>query len=446
MSKLLLRVSCGVRSATSAPFRCNSAAAVKQHLRTVNKSETLFINEQSGNLAEQGHDIFRFGFGQSPFLPPQVVMDALAAHTHHKEYTAVSGAAPLRSAIANFHDWDANGVLVAPGSKLLLYATMAAFQPGLNVLLVTPSWVSYAPQAALAGHKVTRVSTTFEDRWRITPASLDEAIRATGKDKHAPALMVLNYPGNPDGLTYTRDELAALAPVMRENNIIVLSDEIYGLLQFDGGHASLAESYPEGTIVTTGLSKWCGAGGWRLGVALFPPELEALQRGVEGVASETYSSAPAPVQYAAISAYGSDTRSEINQYLDLQRRILSAIGNHVATKLNAAGIHVHAPTGGFYVSPDFSALASTLAKEEITTSPQLCARILQDTGVALLPGDAFGWPQEHLVARLAFVDFDGATAVERAGAQAVDSSFVRRHCPRVVEGIQRLCDWTEPYV
>ena len=142
---------------------------------------------------------------------------------------------------------------------MLIYAIMAAFKKA-NIFLVTPSWVSYEPQARLAGHTVYRIHTTFENKWRLLPDQLEKALDGV-KDKEYPSILVLNYPGNPDGLTYKKEKLEELATVLKKHNVIVISDEIYGLLNHKGEHCSIAKFY-KNTIVTTGLSKWAGAGGW----------------------------------------------------------------------------------------------------------------------------------------------------------------------------------------
>ena len=118
-----------------------------------------------------------------------------------------------------------------------------------------------------------------------------------------PGFLILNYPNNPTGVTYTRDELSDLAAVARERNLLVISDEIYAMTHFSGDHVSIATYYPEGTIISTGLSKWCGAGGWRLGIAAFPLDCAELLRFVAILASETFTSVSAPIQFAAIRAY-----------------------------------------------------------------------------------------------------------------------------------------------
>jgi len=132
--------------------------------------------------------------------------------------------------------------------------------------------------------------------------------------------LVLNYPGNPDGLTYTADELKEIARVAREYEIILLSDEIYGQLHHKGGHVSVARYYPEGTIISSGLSKWCGAGGWRLGTFTFPQSLDWLMESMAAVASETYTSVSAPIQYAGVQAFRGSMA--IERYLWNARRIL----------------------------------------------------------------------------------------------------------------------------
>ncbi|NRF65393.1 aminotransferase class I/II-fold pyridoxal phosphate-dependent enzyme [Aquincola sp. S2] len=385
------------------------------YLRTVETSQTLLLNEQSRQLETSGTEVFKFGFGQSPFPPLPAAVEALRAHAAAKDYTPVQGLPELRERVAEFHraaegiDVGAEQVLIAPGSKLLLYAVMAAFQRA-DVLIPAPAWVSYAPQAKLLGHAAIRVATDVERRWRVTPAALEQTLAAKA-DGAVPSVLVLNHPGNPDGLSYSADELQALAIVLRRHRVLVISDEIYGLLNHAGAHVSLARHYPEATIVTGGLSKWCGAGGWRLGIALLPRSLgDSFKHTLLGIASETYSCAPLPVQRAAIAAY--QWNAETQDYLAHQRRLLATLGTWCADELRASGLRIHAPEGGFYLFPDFTPHAAALHRAGITSAQQLCARLLGDTGVALLPGDAFGLPSQQLCARLAYVEFDGAAALQ----------------------------------
>jgi aspartate aminotransferase len=257
-------------------------------------------------------------------------------------------------------------------------------------------------------------------------------------------VLILNYPGNPDGLGYTAEELAALAAVVRKYGTLVISDEIYGRLSHAGNHVSLAKYYPEGSIVTSGLSKWCGAGGWRLGTAVVPEALGGeFKDTLLGIASETYSCATLPVQLAACEAFRYST--EIQEYVAQQRRILSVLGNECAARLKRGNIRVHAPEGGFYLFLDFNRAADVLGKYNLNTSQAVCESLLAETGVALLPGAAFGMQPEHLSARLAYVDFDGVAALEAAhgsgGAGALPAEFLARHCAHQLEGIEAICGW-----
>ncbi len=402
--------------------------------RKVEESQTLLINTQSKNLAAQNRKIIKFGFGQSPFLPPKSVMKALEKAVHHKEYSSVQGDSELRENIARFHKAH-NGlqvlpenILVAPGSKILIYNILLAFEKA-DVFIPAPAWVSYAPQAMLAGHNIVKLKTSFENRWRINA----ETIMDAAKSKiHDISIMILNYPGNPDGLTYTEDELRDIAKAAKALNILVISDEIYGLLDYSHTHLSFANYYPERTITTTGLSKWCGAGGWRLGAALLYDNIEPeFKQALIGIGSETYSCAPTPVQIAARVAYNS--YDEMKAYLGQQTEALQQIGNYCAERLSSVFVQVHPPQGGFYIFPDFSPFKARFNASGITTSNELCQRLLNETGVAILPASAFGFEEELLAARLAFVDFE-----DPIGKYKFD---INVHAANVLEGIDQICKW-----
>lgn len=420
-----------------------------ERLRSVEKSQTLLLNEQSRNLESTGREVFKFGFGQSPFPPLDAAIEALRRHAGAKDYTPVQGLPELRQQVAEFHrtvdgiEASADQVLVGPGSKILIYAVLAAFERA-DVLMAAPAWVSYAPQAQLLGHTPIRIHTSYEQRWRVLPEALEAAVKDKA-DASVPTVLILNYPGNPDGLSYTAAEMQALAASLRRHNILVVSDEIYGLLHHTGEHVSLARHYAEGTIVTGGLSKWCGAGGWRLGVALLPQALQGhFKETLLGIASETYSCAAIPVQRAACEAYR--WTDDVRDYLAHQRRLLASIGTWMADALINAGVRVHRPTGGFYLFPDFSDHAEPLLRRAgIKTSQQLCERLLADTGVVLLPGDAFGMPPEHLCARLAYVEFDGREALKASreiGLSApIDEAAREAIFAKTVRGTQKLTQW-----
>ena len=166
--------------------------------------------------------------------------------------------------------------------------------PFSDIILVSPGWTTYAPQVRLAKQRSFVVNTSMETQWKVTPQALTELVDLN-PDMSSYKLLILNNPGNPSGTVYTAEELKALAVTCRQKQIIVLSDEIYSLLNFNGNHSSLLDFYPEGTLVTSGFSKWSSAGGWRIGYIIIPKELNTMNRILQSAASQTYSCAPAPI-------------------------------------------------------------------------------------------------------------------------------------------------------
>jgi aspartate/methionine/tyrosine aminotransferase len=410
-------------------------------IRGQKPSATLTIHELSQALERQGKQVYRVGFGQSPFPVPAPVVEALRANAFRKEYLPVKGLGMLREAVANHHrDIDgiscvAGDVLIGPGSKELMF--LLELVCVADVLIPSPSWVSYAPQAQMLGRRVVWIPAPRDYGWRLAAESLDAACSS---EPLRPRLLILNYPNNPTGLTYTRDELIALADVARKYRLLILSDEIYGRLHFKGAHVSIARFYPEGTIISSGLSKWCGAGGWRLGTFLVPAGLQELRERIAACASETYTTASAPVQYAAVRAF--EGGPVIEAYLAHARRILKALGEFAARRLREAGVLVANPEGGFYLLPDFSAHAESLHRRGIQTGGEMCRRLLEATGVALLPGSEFGRPASEFTARFCFVDFDGEKCLAESMAGAViDEAFLLKHCAKVTMAADLIAAW-----
>jgi len=414
------------------------------NVRGLPVSATLGINELSNTLIADGRQVYKMGLGQSPFPVPLPVVEELQANAHQKDYLPVRGLPALQQAVVGYYQRTQNlnfrpeNILVGPGSKELMFILQLAYYGDL--LIPTPSWVSYAPQAHIIGRHVYWLPTHRDNRWLLTPEELDKLCR---KDPTKPRIVILNYPNNPTGCSYTDDELKALAEIARKYKIILLSDEIYGELNFEGTHTSIARHYPEGTIISSGLSKWCGAGGWRLGTFAFPAALHWLLEGMAAVSSETFTATSAPIQYAAVRAFRGGPR--IEEYLSHSRRILKALSAHVCGQLAAKGAMVAPPQGAFYIFPDFTPLKDKLAARGISTSTEMCEKILEQTGVALLPGTSFGRPDHELTTRLALVDFDGAKALSTSGryplSEPLPDDFLGNCCFKVVEGIDRLCDW-----
>ncbi|MBE0645017.1 MAG: aminotransferase class I/II-fold pyridoxal phosphate-dependent enzyme [Bacteroidetes bacterium] len=418
------------------------------NVRGLKPSATLAINERSNALRREGKTVYKLGLGQSPFPVPECVVNALRHHAHEKDYLPVKGLPELREAVADFHrrkdhiNASADGVLIGPGSKELMFLLQLVYYG--EILLPTPCWVSYGPQAKIIGRNVHLIHTTYEERWRISSARLRSYLEKEN-DTFRPRLLILNYPGNPDGESYTMEELQELAETAREYEVILLSDEIYGQLKHRGGHFSVGRFYPEGTIISSGLSKWCGAGGWRLGTFTFPKSLFWLLDAMAAVASETFTSVSAPIQYAAVPAFRGGP--EIETYLSHARRILRLTGNRCADILKEAGIRVHSPDGAFYLFIDFEPMRDQLKARGIHDSRELCERLLLDTGVAILPGADFERPADELSARLAYVNFDGAEALAASREISLDQdlldSFLDVHCPDTLEAMERIAAWVK---
>jgi len=416
------------------------------NVRGLGMSATLAINERSAQLRREGRRVFKLGLGQSPFPVPRSVVEELRNRAHEKDYLPVRGLRELREAVADYHrhtkssECTAQDVLVGPGSKELMFILQLVYYGDL--VIPTPSWVSYAPQARIIGRPIRWVPARAANDWRIMPKDLDLICRA---DPSRPRILVLNYPSNPTGATYAPDELRALAEVARTYRVVLLSDEIYGELNHLGAHVSIARYYPEGTIVSGGLSKWCGAGGWRLGTFAFPRPLRWLLEAMAVVASETFTSTSAPIQFAAVRAFQGG--SEIQEYLWGSRRILRELGGNVWSQLMKRGLRVPEPQGGFYLFPDFGPFRDRLNERGIGTGAELCERLLEETGVALLPGSDFGRPMEELTARLAYVDFDGARALAAAGqvetSRGLGEEFLRAYCGNVVDAVDAVGAWLE---
>lgn len=401
-------------------------------------SPTLAAKERAIELAQAGRRVFRLGLGQSPFPVPSPVVAALRAAADERDYLPPGGLRILRESIADFHHrrhgltFAADDVVVGPGSKELMFLLQLCFAG--DILIPTPSWVTYRPQAILAGRTLVGLPGGGREDLMLSP---DTLASVCARNPNRPRLLFINSPSNPTGLVYTEAELEALARVCRANGVIVLADDIYGDLGFAEPHISLASFYPEGTIVSSGLSKWCGAGGWRLGTFAFPDKLRPLRRALEAVASETYSSTSAPIQHAALVAFRPNV--EIAAYVADARRILHGALHWAVATLAAARIDVPVPQGGFYLFPSFARLREPLARLGVTTDVALAERLLEDLGIVSLPGSAFGCAPHQLYLRLALVDFDGANAIANS-SDVIDEAFVMRHMRPIYDAITSLAD------
>ncbi len=426
--------------------------------QSLEPSPTLVINERVRRLTAEGQTVFQMGFGESRFPVHPKILDAFREHATARSYPPATGFPELRAAIADFYDHvfgldiAPQQVIVGPGSKSLLFALIQALDGDL--LLPRPSWVSYYPQAQVAGKRVTWINTRFENEYCLTAEELVAGLTQARRAGQQPRVLILTNPGNPTGVVYPAGTLEELAGVARENDITVISDEIYALINHcdvaqstdqERPHVSIARYFPEGTVVTGGLSKHLSLGGWRFGLAVVPAGQAggALMRALTAIAGAIWSAPAAPVQHAAIVAYSGDP--DVMAYIRRCARIHAAVTHELYAQIREAGIACPPPSGAYYLYPNFNIWSEILRQRyDIATSDELATRLLDDCGIAALPGTAFGAQAGELSLRLSTSYLSArndahATAVLDAYASASSpAEFVRDACPDVLEVGQRL--------
>ena len=248
---------------------------IKDKIKALDLSATLKINEISKSIELSGKEVIKFGFGQSPFQVPEDIVEELKKNAHQKSYLPIQGLEKLREAISGYESrkkniiFSTDQVMVGPGSKELMFLLHICFNG--KILLPTPSWVSYKPQAIIAENKYQWIKTKAENLWFPTADDIEKAVLNNEKTEN---LLILNSPNNPSGQVC--QNLEDLSKVILKYNITVLSDEIYSELTFQNKYNSLAKFCPNNVIISNGLSKWCGAGGWRLGFFAVPPKLKPI--------------------------------------------------------------------------------------------------------------------------------------------------------------------------
>ncbi len=405
---------------------------IKDILRNLKTSSTLRINEISKDLENQGKKIYKFGFGQSPFPIPDDVEASLKKNSFQNKYLSMQGLLELRESIANFESkkknyiYKSQNIIVGPGSKELMFLLQLLFDG--EILLPAPSWVSYKPQAIIGRNKFHFIDTNRDNNWFPSPDSIEKIV---SQNKNKKYLLFLNSPNNPCGLNC--ENLEELSSIIKKYNLIVLSDEIYSDLTFENNYQSISEFCPEQTIISNGLSKWCGAGGWRLGYFVIPDKLSNLIDSLKVLASETFTSVNSPIQYAAISAFENDH----DLYLKKSRNILKSLGNYMFENLKSNNVLISKPQGGFYIMPEF-------LNKKFISSEKLCEDILDNTGVASLPGSDFGFNSHKMIIRLSFTDFDGKEFMKNILDNTnIDHKLLNKYAPKIVEGTKRLKAWVE---
>ncbi|WP_214411478.1 pyridoxal phosphate-dependent aminotransferase [Sphaerisporangium fuscum] len=362
----------------------------------VTLSATLAANEDIARRRRAGQRVLNLAFGEAGLPVHPALRERLAEASRENGYGPVAGVTALREAAAGY--WARRGlptdpelVVSGPGSKPLLYALLLAI--GGDVVLPMPSWVTYAAQAALAGVRPIMVPAPPGEGGTPAPDRVAEAVLRARAQGRTVGSILLTLPDNPTGRLATPETVTRLARLARELDLTIISDEIYRDLVHDGTAAFLspAEIAPERTIITSGLSKSLALGGWRIGVARLTSV--PLRDKLLAIASEVWSSPAAPVQQAAAYAYTEPV--EIVERVAASRRLHGVVARAVADRFARAGAVLDSPQGGFYLYPDLAPLRS------FATSDDLASALLEQHGVGVLPGTAFGDAPGNLRVRVA---------------------------------------------
>ncbi len=365
--------------------------AVSKMAAAVQPSATLAAGARAKQLQAEVVQVFDFSLVDPAFHTPEHIRAAAvkAMKEGHTHYTPAAGIPDLRGAVSRFYQktygmaYRPEQVLISNGSKHSIHNALAAVvAPGDEVIIPTPYWVSYSDLVQMTGAASVLVPTTMESGFKMTPAQLRAAVTPRCK------LLMLNSPGNPTGSVYTRRELEALADVVLESKLSVLSDEIYEKLIFGDAKptcfASLRPELAERVITISGASKTYAMTGWRMGWALGPARVIKAMADVQS----QQTGCPCSVsQYAALAALEGD-----QEYVEQMRREFEARRDLVCGRLAAMpGVRIRTPEGAFYAFFDVSAhFGRTLGGRKIADSAGFCLAALETAHVNLVPGSAFG--------------------------------------------------------
>jgi aspartate aminotransferase len=373
-----------------------------ERIRGLEVSEIVQISEQAAALKAAGRDVVSLSTGEPDFPTPAHVIEAAhqAALQGQTRYTANSGTAELRKAIAAEAAVTAAEVIVSTGAKqVIANAMLATLDPGDEVVMPAPFWTSYADIVSMAGGRPVVVPCGMEAGFKLSPAALEAAITPRTR------WLMLNAPSNPTGAVYSEAELRGLAEVLaRHPQIWVLSDEIYRHLNFVPVRR-LVDAVPDlapRTLTVDGVSKAYSMTGWRIGWGIGPAALIGAMGAVQG---QVTSGACSIAQAAALAALTGD-----QSLLGTRREELRARRDRVVAALDAVpGIGCPVPDGAFYVFPRITQAMATTGH---ATDADFCRWLLQDHGVALVPGRAFGL-EGHLRLSFAYSDADLAKGLTR---------------------------------
>lgn len=356
-------------------------------------SSTLAIQAKAKQLRDEGHDVIGLGVGEPDFNTPEYILKAAqeAMNKGETKYTASGGILPLKNAIIDKLKKDNNlayhqdEIIVTTGAKYALYAAFQSLlDEGDQVIIPTPYWVSYIEHVKLAGGEPVFVEGLQSQDFKITPEQLEAVI--TPKTK----ALIINSPSNPTGMIYSEEELRALGEVCVKHDLVIISDEIYEkLIYTEDPHVSIAALSPElkeRTIVINGVSKSHAMTGWRIGYAAGP---EPVIKAMTNHASHAISNPTSIAQYAALEAYRNEEEDK-KIYTNMKEVFSERLERFYSLINDIPGLSGPKPKGAFYIFPNAMEAARNTGFDNVD---DWVKALLEEEKVALVPGSAFGAPE-----------------------------------------------------
>ena len=415
----------------------------------IKRSPTLLINEKVKTMWQDGEDILHLAFGESRFPVHPDLSKALNDGISNRSYLSSLGTKSLRIKIADYYskqlnvDISYNQVIVGVGSKSLLYSMIQAIDG--DILLPKPSWVSYSSIATMCNKNIKRFYLDKDNGYKLNIESLKSAYSSAKKNGINPSMLVLNSPNNPVGNSFSKPDIELAAYWAQENDITILSDEIYGLITFKGNkHYTPLSHYPGKTIVFSGLSKHLSLGGWRLGISILPRNTfgQQLISKFESISGNIWSCVPAPFQLVGETAF-SDNEA-IADYINVCANIHRIRTLFIYDHFQDLGIDCPRPTGGFYIYASFKKWSDQLSKIDIISCVSLSEYLLDKYNIATLPGSAFGDDPENLCLRISssYLDMETDEAAQKIldiyNDGTDEKSFINDHHPRLKLFISKM--------
>jgi aspartate aminotransferase len=394
---------------------------IAERTKLIKPSVTLAIAAKAGKLRSEGIDVVNFSAGEPDFDTPDHIKAAAveALRKGMTKYTDVKGIEPLRAAIVHKYErehglsYRKEDVLVSCGAKHSIYNVLQAIvNPGDEILIPAPYWVSYSDMALLAGGVPKLIQTNEATGFRITAEQLEAALTAKTR------VFVLNSPCNPTGASYDKDELLAIARVLEKHNCLVIADDIYEKIVYDDFQVhnivALNPGLRDQTVIINGVSKTYAMTGWRIGYAIGPADIISAAAKIQSQSTSNPTSIAQAAALEAISGPQIEVGRMVREFK--QRRDV------IVDRLNALpGIHCLKPQGAFYVFPNVSNLLGRMANEKKLASPcDFADYLLEEAKVAVVPGEDFG-SKEH-------IRFSYATALED----------IEKGCKRIAAAVGKL--------